>query len=160
MMDWKNNYYQLTGSKRALKLTQLTGGVVILPRFNNQFLLLEHLRVDGQVHYEVPRGFTELNEKFTLAAHRELNEELNLRPAKLTFLGEVMPDSGLIESHIRCYLADLGSLNGLVVQRSEQITGYKLFSLSELLILVRNNQIIDGFTLSTVLKYLAIKDED
>lgn len=154
-IDWKNNRFEVSGGPRRLKITPKQSGTVIIPKMQTKFFLEEIKRQDGELHLEFPRGFQdELDLKET--AKRELAEETNLKAEKFSYLGTVMQDSGLINGDTAVYLAEISDLNQTVVlQKSEKIVGYKIVNLVQLLDLVKQNKIVDGYTLSAILKYIA-----
>ena len=67
----------------------------------------------------------------------------------------------MINGDTAVYLAEINDLNQTVVlQKSEKIVGYKIVNLVQLLDLVKQNKIVDGYTLSAILKYIAYYGEN
>ncbi|MBA2913868.1 NUDIX hydrolase [Limosilactobacillus frumenti] len=153
-MDWSNNYFNIAGSNRSLRIIQKTGGVVIVPVYENLFLLIAIKRVDGLLHWEFPRGFMEQGENGEQAATRELYEELNLTDIdSIQYIGTVMPDSGLIDANINICSVKITDISHIRLQKSEQIIDYKLVTPSLLINMINNERITDGFTMSAFLKW-------
>lgn len=154
-IDWENNRFEVSGGPKRLKITPKQSGAVIIPKMQTKFFLEEIKRQDGELHLEFPRGFQD-EPDLKETAKRELAEETNLKAEKLSYLGTVMQDSGLINGDTAVYLAEINDLNQTVVlQKSEKIVGYKIVNLVQLLDLVKQNKIVDGYTLSAILKYIA-----
>lgn len=158
-----HKYYEVHQHDGIVSLKQNTAGVVTIPIYNQRFLLIYVGRNDGQKHWEFPRGFVEKDEiqndiiRYDLAAKRELNEELNLYDFdKIQDLGAIMPDSGLINGHINIERVILNSIDHIKLQDSEKIVKYNLFTMNELQKMISNNDIIDGFTLSSLAKISSI----
>lgn len=157
-MKINNNYYSITVFKKLMKISQLTGGVVIVPKCADKLLLIKIKRVDGNFHWEFPRGFVEKRESHDEAVKREINEELGITDFKIVSnLGELMTDSGLIDSHVTSHLVNMGVLNHIHLQQSEKIVDYKLISYIDLLKLVQDGVIDDNFTLASLTKLFAFK---
>lgn len=153
-MEWENNYFHIIGGARSLKLIQKTGGVVIVPRYLDQFLIIKIKRTDGNFHWELPRGFTEAGELNVSAVQRELKEELNLVDIDVEKdLGEVMSDSGVIDSHIHVFTVKINNIDNIKVQHSEHIVDYQLVDFNTLCKMIRQNEIVDGFTIGGLFKW-------
>lgn len=153
------SYYDVNINHGILSLKQNTAGVVTVPVVGNQYLMIKIGRVDGRFNWEFPRGFVEPNEihdnriNYLEAAKRELNEELSLDPTnivEMTDLGELEPDSGLIETSIHVIGVEISELSEIKLQSSEKIVSYQLMNIENVLKEVRKGNIIDGFTLSAI----------
>ena len=84
-------------------------GVGIVPSAEGTIGLLRVFRhAVGQDCWEVPRGFIDDGEVPQQAAMRELTEETGMctTPEKLTSLGMVTPDAGLIRARIALFAAE------------------------------------------------------
>lgn len=157
-----NRYYTVSEKNSLLLVAQKSAGVVILAEKTKRILLIRIKRVDGQLHWELPRGFVEPEEiqagaiHFADAARRELHEELNIDvdASKFNDLGEIMPDSGFIKSYVHVVHAQLEdvSLDQIRLQNDEGIRGEQFFDLIQLKSMIHRGEIIDGFTLGGVLK--------
>ena len=153
-INWHNNYFKVVGAPRNLHITQLVSGSVIAPWCikNNlpNYLLIEITRKDGQKHWEFPRGFAKPDEDPSVTAKRECQEETGLTAYNLKKLGTVMPDSGLIDSEISLFKGEFNDDAKITLQKSEKISDYRLMTLGEIKDLIRQNKIIDGYTLAAV----------
>ena len=76
----------------------------------------------------------------------------------MTKLGEVMPDSGLINVKIGIILIKLNFNQQIKLQKSERIFDYKLVTLNQLKQMIANQDIIDSFTLAAYAKLISIKN--
>lgn len=153
-MEWENNYFKVLGGERSLKIIQKTGGVVIVPRYLEQFLIIKIQRTDNKFHWEFPRGFTEMGEPNIVAVQRELKEELNIIGVDTRKdLGAIMSDSGVIDSHVHAFEVRLNKIDNIKLQHSEHIVDYKLVDFNTLCKMIKQNEIIDGFTISGLFKW-------
>src|SRR5215469_7265599 len=84
-------------------------GVVVLPVWKGQILLIRHFRHATRAwHLEIPRGFG-LSADPAESARTELTEEIGASAATLTQLGEVYPDAGADNSKIGIFYAEVES---------------------------------------------------
>lgn len=152
-----HDYYDIRMNDGVLSLKQNTAGVVIIPKINDKYVLIRIQRADNQWHWEFPRGFVEAEEihgkeiDYSQAAKRELMEETNITNHDIIEtidMGEIQPDSGLIESSIHVIGIKISSLEKIKLQDSENIIDYRLISFEEMMKEIKLNQISDGFTLS------------
>ncbi|OQO77267.1 hypothetical protein BH745_15090 [Enterococcus gallinarum] len=136
-------------SKAKIFLKQKTGGVILVPKYQDKFLLINIIR-NGQEFLEFPRGFSEKDEPLIEAARREINEEIGIQVTRnqITNLGKLMTDSGLIEDNIECFEVILQNLDNVSLQSSEQIIGYKLLTSKKISKLINEKKIIDNFTIA------------
>lgn len=158
-MEVENQYFKFSDENNRFKLTQKTGGVVvILSDQNNNLILIEITRNDQHKHLEFIRGFKESKERYEQAAIREVQEEIGISKDSLLSvhdLGQLMPDSGLIAGepvHVFVIKVNI-KINSMRPQKSEQISKVITLSRTELSNKIRNNEIIDNFTLASFMKY-------
>lgn len=159
-MEWENNYFKINGTENFFEIVQKTGGVVIAPQVLKKFILIKVKRIDQKEYWEFPRGFLENDESFKSGAIRELGEEINVVASDIYDLGEIKIDSGLILSNVRMMLAKISEyeLTKINLQDSEKILDYRLFSIDELCVLIRNKELVDSFTRSICLELILDKD--
>lgn len=161
-IEWSNNYFEVIGSNYYFYVKNKTNGSVIAPctvnKENNKtyYLLIEIVRADGNAHLEFPRGFADAidNNRSSNTAIRELKEETGLITTKddLTYLGLVMPDSGILNSTVKLYTGKVAGFKQVKLQDSEKIVSYQVLTLNELKQAILNNQIVDGYTIATIAK--------
>ena len=114
---------------------------VIIPLIDgNKILLLRHFRhEDRKWHYEIPRGFGELNKPIENAA-KELKEETGLIPDRIEIIGG--------ESTSVVYLvAYISNVDEIILEHSEGIDSCILVSTDEFKTMILNGKIEDNFTL-------------
>lgn len=154
MKKIQSKYYSIEYNDERIRLKNRNNGVVIIPvTEKNEIILLKIYReCVSSLELEVPRGFIEENEEAKEAAIRELKEELNSTAEEMIDLGEIYPDSGVMDSKIKIFLAKKCSVDKLKVQEKENIKDYKITEINEVLSLINKGQIKDGFTISAILK--------
>lgn len=153
-MEWENNYFRIIGGDHSLKLIQKAGGVVVIPQYLERFLIIKIRRTDGNFYWEFPRGFTEADESYYSAVQRELKEKLNITAINIEKdLGEIMADSDVIESHVHIVTVKINSIDNIKVQRSEHIVDYTLIDFPTLCRMIKQNEIVDGFTIGGLFKW-------
>lgn len=121
-------------------------GVAILPRYQEQFLLIRHFRhATRSWHLEIPRGFgiETLSEE---NARRELKEETGATAVRLVSLGLTYPDTGMSSSHVALFYAEIEYFGQPEVV--EAISNLLPTSLPDFERMIRENEITDGFTLA------------
>src|SRR5262249_5685184 len=102
-------------------ITPPVPGVVILPFWQGQILLIRHFRhATRSWHLEIPRGFgTAAGARES--AERELKEEISASGIRLTELGKMYPDTGASNSVVALFYAELSSYGK--PEEMEAITG-------------------------------------
>jgi len=84
-------------------------GVVILPVWQGQVLLIRHFRhATRSWHLEIPRGFG-TDADVRKSAHQELREEIGASEIRLTELGEMYPDTGTSDAKVTLFYADIAA---------------------------------------------------
>lgn len=144
-----------------MHVTQKTGGVVALVHTDAEFILLK-IRRNGRTYAEVPRGFREKSDANGFdAAAREVSEELGIDPADYgahyRSLGIVIPDSNLLTTNIMVVdvaFDRLPQFPEIELQVDEGIEEYRVLSLEALQGMVGSGEIVDGFTIAAVGKYV------
>ncbi len=110
------------------------GGVAVLPVLPNGkvVLNLNFRHATRSWELELPRGALLANETVEEGAVRELKEETGLGVASLTFLGNIMPDSGTLGSVGPVYMGLVSEEGKSDQEYSEAIAGVIAFSVAEL----------------------------
>lgn len=116
-------------------------GVAVLPVFESGRILLNlnYRHATRSWELELPRGTVAANESLEEAAVRELKEETGVKVSKLSFLGNMAPDSGILSAIIPVYLGRIVSLGSSHPEESEAIAAAVTFSKDEIL-----KGIVDG----------------
>jgi ADP-ribose pyrophosphatase len=118
-------------------------GVVILPVWQNQVLLIRHFRHATRAwHLEIPRGFG-MDPDARQSARHELEEEIGAAGIKLTNLGETYPDAGMDSSSVAFFYASIDSYSR--PELYEGITDILPTSVSEFERMIRDGELKDGY---------------
>jgi ADP-ribose pyrophosphatase len=136
------------------------GGVVILPFYRNQVVLLRHFRHSTRKSYiELPRGFSEPELSEERNAEKEILEETGYKIKQLRYLGNITPDTGLLATQASVYLAVLDNHQKTAnIDKNEAIQGIEFYTLQEIKSMIANGKIEDGYTLGALALYLARDD--
>lgn len=129
-------------------------GVVIIPRWQGNFLLLRQYRHAPRAEQICfPRGFGEQDQTAARNAIRELEEELHaevLNPP--VRLGTLTADSGALASRTDVFLADVSRWENTKSEGIREVLGISEPRLADM---IRDGQIEDGLTLSACTLYRA-----
>ncbi len=130
-----------------------TGAVVTVPIFEDKFVVLKQYRhTYRNVEYSFPRGFGEPNITAFDNVKKELKEEIGGTVKAVSFLGKLAPDSGLTSNVVDVYSCNLESYE--MQDKHEGILDIILLTEDELKSWIKDNKIIDGFTISAFFLYL------
>jgi ADP-ribose diphosphatase len=122
-------------------------GVVVLPVYQGQVLLVHHYRhAPRQWSLELPRGFGIPGLTPEETARRELEEEIGAAVARLIPLGQTRPDTGMMADCVELFYAEITSYGS--PDRHEGIDEIRAVSVAEFERLMRENAITCGFTLA------------
>ncbi|WP_376793990.1 NUDIX hydrolase [Thermogemmatispora sp.] len=122
-------------------------GVVILPLYQRQILLLRHFRhATRGWHWEIPRGFGWPGLSSEESACKELEEEIGVRPVRLVPLGKIHPNTGLTAECDELFYAEVEAYSQ--TDRSEAIGEIVPTPLPTFERLLREQEITDSFTLA------------
>jgi len=131
-------------------------GIAILPIEDGKIGLLEIYRPAlRQRCWEIPHGLINDLESYKNAAIRELAEETGIFASEddLVALGEVAPDSGIIGAKLSLFCVRYRV--PIQDQSSELGLGkFKLFTLEEIQIMIKDSVIFDSITLAAIFRYL------
>ncbi len=121
-------------------------GVVILPVWQRQVLLIRHFRhATRSWHLEIPRGFG-LDADARKSAQQELQEEIGASGIRLTELGEIYPDTGTSDLKVALFYADVASYGK--PEMLEAITDIFPISITALERMIGDGELNDGFLLA------------
>lgn len=144
---------RLNGYCRVLSNAYLSGGhgVVVLPEYEGKVMLLHQYRhPTRQWHYEVPRGYGELNTPAAENARKEVEEETGGTIAKLVNLGEFYNNTGFEGGAVSLFYAKLSSIGK--PNEDEGIESFVWLTVKELEEWIANEKITDGFTIAAYTK--------
>jgi len=143
----------LNGYCRVLSNANLSGGhgVVVLPEYEGKIMLLHQYRhPTRQWHYEVPRGYGELNLPAKENARKEVEEETGGTIEKLVNLGEFYNNTGFEGGAVSLFYAKLASIGE--PNEDEGIESFVWLTVKELEEWIANEKITDGFTIAAYTK--------
>lgn len=132
-----------------------------MPYFSDtdSFLLVSQFRPPvGKTIWQFPAGLVETGDSLVGAARRELSEETGYKANKLTKLGLVHPDPGIISGPGHFFLA-VNPVNALSrkIEKNEPIGRVKKFKISQFEKMISAGKIRDGWTMSGLLLYKLIR---
>lgn len=132
---------------REVSLDTRNVGVVVLPVWRGNILLIRHFRhATRRWHLEIPRGFG----SGTIAeesARRELEEEIGASGVSLTSLGEIYPDAGAGNGRVALFYAGVTEFD-----KPEALEGIDRIiptPLAEFERMIANAELDDGYLLAT-----------
>jgi ADP-ribose pyrophosphatase len=116
------------------ELKEGLSGVAILPVLPSGriALIVNYRHATRSWELELPRGGVDLQETAEEAAQRELQEETGLIADSLHFLGEVVPDNGVLSSVVPIFLAKISSQGESHTEYGEAIAEVLSFTKDEL----------------------------
>ncbi|GAA0557588.1 hypothetical protein GCM10010172_45730 [Paractinoplanes ferrugineus] len=136
------------GTYRRYVAPDDTPGVVVLPRFGGDVVLLRHFRHSTRDwHLELPRGDGTPGADPADDARRELREEIGADAATLRDLGAVHADTGLCGTPVRLFHAELAG-PPVVADAGEGIAAVELVTPAVFAGLIADETITDGFTIN------------
>lgn len=153
--DYTKYFKQDKGNYSTLRFDSNDGVVVLLSTVGG-YILVNHERLNG-MSLETVRGFLEDNEEPVTGAEREVKEELGLTDEDIaysTYLGYGITDNAVTTQKIHYVIIQLSnSINEKIsLQTEEGVVGYKWVDREDIVDLIKDNTIIDNFTLSAFAK--------
>ncbi len=137
------------GSTVVRELVTHPGSVAVLPRDGDDVVLLRQMRVPaGRELLEIPAGLLdEPGESPEVAAARECEEEVGLRPGRLTLLASFFNSPGYSDEFTRLYLAeDLTEVAARPGNAEERAATVVRLHLDAALAMVETGDIVDAKT--------------
>lgn len=107
---------------------------------------------------ETPAGIIEKDEDVALAAKRELEEETGLIAKNIKILGEFFTSNGSSDQKGYAILATDLTQSKPHLEEFEEIEAVEFYSVSEIKIMIANNEISDGPCLTAFLMYFSQYD--
>lgn len=133
------------------------GGVSVLVLCGDKVLMLKHFRHSlRRWLWETPRGFSEYGQSPLENAMRELREEIGIDGAEVSYLGELVPDAGIMGETITLYYTRIPDGKSIVTERHEGIGEVAFLTKAQLKELIKQGEIVDGITICA-LTYAELK---
>ncbi len=146
----EHKYLAPDNKEHTYDIIKHNGAVAIVALLNGKIVLTKQFRpAVGDVVFEIPAGKLELNEQPEECAKRELLEETGLLARNLKKLTSFYSAIGFCNEVIHLYYVDevMNALQQL--DEDEFIELYK-FSISELIEMIENGEIVDAKTILSV----------
>lgn len=153
------NFYQqefLINNKVVdFDLIEHNGAVGVLLIDNQDFVLVEQFRYPLQKNIiEILAGKIEKNETdYKKTLRRECQEELGVEIKNIKFLDVITPSGGVCSEKIYLYVATIKNYDQMTNFDFSEDVVMKKIKQEEALEMVLNNQIIDGKTIYTIMRY-------
>jgi len=147
------------GKEAARDVVRHNGSAVILAVDNSKsrkdpWIVMErqYRHAAGRLLWEVPAGKLDPGEDPLAGAKRELEEETGYGAKKWTQLVEYWASPGFLGESMKVFLAE-GLIPGDARPEEDELIEMRLLKLSELLKAIDKGEIMDGKTLTSVLRY-------
>ena len=143
------------GYVRIINKAEVTDscGTVLVPTIADHVVFIEVYRhAPRQWHWELPRGFQEVDLSKSENAVKECKEELNCTPSKTILIGKgIHANTGLLSGSADVFLVTLPTeqRSEIRVQKSESIRDFRLVSFGDLDDFLVEN-VTCGFSLSAI----------
>lgn len=136
---------------RMVDLDDGAPGVIILPLYEGQVVLVRHFRhATRGWSWEIPRGFGETGYSDEENARREISEEIGGEVSRLVPLGMAQPDAAMSTESNAMFLAEVSSFG--TPDAAEGISNIRLVPMHQFEQEIANAEIVDGFTLCAYAK--------
>jgi ADP-ribose diphosphatase len=144
-----------SGNEAYREVVLHPGGAVVVGVTNENKIVLvkQHRYPMNKILIELPAGKLDKDEDPQLCAARELEEETGYRSNKLEKLGSIFTTPGYSSEELHIYIAldlDKGNHNREEGEEEMELLEY---TLEEIEIMVADNQIVDGKTISGIFLY-------
>ncbi|MBU3106640.1 NUDIX domain-containing protein [Clostridium gasigenes] len=128
------------------------GACAIIPFIDNQTVILvkQFRKALEKNILEIPAGKLEKGEDPKLCAIRELEEETGYRAENVTFLGTIATAPGFCDELIHLYKAT-GLFQCEKSLDEDEFTEVKVFTIEEIKSMIKNGEIIDTKTISSLM---------
>jgi ADP-ribose pyrophosphatase len=131
---------------RVVETGPASPGVVVLPLWHGEVLMIRHFRhATRSWHLEIPRGAGHSPDPRE-SAQLELAEEIGASGIRLIELGEIYPDTGLTDSRVALFYADVESYNA--PEAIEGITEILPTPVVQFEEMIGNGKLEDGYLLA------------
>ncbi|MBI2857790.1 MAG: NUDIX hydrolase [Chloroflexi bacterium] len=139
--------------------TNSVSGVAVVPVYEGKIGLVRSYRpAIREYSWEIVRGFVEAGESPVDAALRELEEEIQLTcvPERLSSLGLIWPEAGVLAARIQLFAALDCVRKGQYVPNELGHTEFRLFGLGEIKDMIGRSEVQDATTAVACYKYAAL----
>lgn len=133
-----------------------SGGIVLFVKNqeNHVYLQYSYHYATDDVYFEFIRGTQDDNETRSTSAKRELSEEILFEyelASEPLFLGDIYPDTTILNSYASLYLIELKSKKKLSQHKDilEPICNGEFYPIEKLDASIANGTITDGYTLAS-----------
>lgn len=151
-IETKDNYTRIT--HKNIWNNRPFAGVVVIPMLEDKIVLLDVFRQGTMRHeIELPRGCSEPSSSPEENAIREIKEEIGSEVLSLTSLGTCVADTAWGTGDVYFFIAKIDRVRQL--QKEENIESYSLYTFNELIQMINQEKIQDGFTLSAITKAIS-----
>lgn len=136
------------------------GSSVLILNENETKVLLVNLYRDPikMNSWEIPRGGADHNETFCECAKREGEEETGMNLYNLKRIGTIAPETGTMCSKNDVYQATAKESDiPRTIDTDDLINETKWFDLNDVLNMIKSDEIVCGWTISTIMKYILNK---
>lgn len=142
VVRFPNGKYGIYGRMLWRSVLGGVAGVAVMPVLpNGKIVLNRNFRhATRSWEYELPRGAINMNETIQAAAIREAKEETGMVLSELYPLGQMAPDSGLVNTIVPIFMARVVDQQSSQPDDSEAIAAVEAFSVEEL-----KKGFIDGY---------------
>lgn len=138
-------------SKREVVRHSGAVAIVALDREGLVLMVRQYRLPAAQILLEIPAGTLNINEDPLTAAGRELQEETGYKPGRLEPMGGLYVAPGYTTEYIHLFLAtDLQEAP--LAQDEDEFVEMTRYSMKEVLALIDSGHIVDGKTISGVLR--------
>jgi len=130
------------------------GAVILLLNEFEEILLIESLRYTlNKVDLELPAGGVEKDEDLLAGAKRELLEETGYNVEDLKKVYTFRPSQGMSNQIAHVFLGKVNKNDSSLKIDEDEVGSFKWFSQEELKKMVKDNQLLDSFTIIPLLLY-------
>lgn len=149
-------YVKDNGQAHKIEVIVHPGSVVILPILSDDKIVMiqNYRRTIGKKLWELPAGTLEMDESPLITASRELIEETGYQANSIKPLISFYTSPGICTEMMHIFLAQNLTHVGQNLNDNEEIE-IETIPLTKTLEMVKNNEIMDGKTIATLLYYSA-----
>ncbi len=157
--EWINHHLdtlELPSGKKidyhALEFPMKVAGVLPVRDDGKILLTLQYRYMAKQLSWEIPAGNVPEDEDLVIGARRELIEETGYDADSFEHIYEFYPQIGRSNHYFNVYIAR-GLKQVSESFDTDEVSEIRWFSLDEILKMIIENEIVDGFTTTAILMY-------